>query len=226
MVGPVAVVLTNLNGFSAHIISTRTPPGGVPHTTSGELLGREGRLVYQPALHLKGKRARTVGGLFFIWDVTKRSGYVLSEALQGYAPIKSDADAGSLLSITKDGIQAEINGHSCHRCTAEVVLKDGLKAHVTLWQADDAEHFPVRIESANGPILTTLDFSEFRLEYPAQEIFLPPDGFTVYASSVAMMNELIIRETSITSKYQFGASDEPVPVNSGNWHQQAPPGMR
>jgi hypothetical protein len=218
LIGPVTVVLTNLNGFSAHVISTITAPGETPLTASGELLGREGKLIFQPTLAIKGKRARTEGGLFFIWDEPRRSGYVLSEALQGYAPIKSTVESAGQLDITKEGVAEEVNGHPCHRCEAEVVLLSGLKSHLTLWQADDARHFPVRIEAVEGPSRMTLDFSEIRLEYPAQELFMPPDGFVPYASSVALMNELIVRDASLAKKHQLGEEDEGPADQSGNWH--------
>jgi hypothetical protein len=221
LVGPVTVVLTNLNGFSAYITSRITSPGKAPQTTSGELLGREGRLVFQPTLPIKGKRARTEGGLFFIWDETKHSGYVMSEALQGYAPIKSDIAPAGQLNITKESIHEDINGHPCHRCQAEVVLNNGLKARLILWQADDAGHFPVRIEAVEGTNHMTLDFSGIRLEYPARELFLPPDGFTPYASSIALMNELIVRDASFAKKHQFDENIEPVD-HSGSW--RATPG--
>jgi hypothetical protein len=221
LVGPVTVVLTNLNGFSAHVTSAITSPGEAPRTTSGELLGREGRLVFQPTLPLKGKRARTEGGLFFIWDETRHSGYVLSEALQGYAPIKTDVGPAGQLSITKEGIQQDVNGHPCHRCAAIVVLNSGLKARLTLWQADDAGHFPVRIEVVEGLNHMTLDFSEIRLEYPARELFLPPDGFTPYASSVALMNELIVRDASFAKKHQFDENEESPSVRLGDWHSNS-----
>jgi len=225
LVGPVALVLTNLNGFSAHISSTITAPGGVAQTNSGELLGREGRLVYQPTLAIKGKRARTEGGLFFIWDQNKRSGYVLSEALQAYAPVKTDLEAGTRLNITKEGIQENINGHPCHRCEALVVSSNGLQSHLTLWRADDAGHFPIRIQSLNGPNQMTLNFTEVRLEYPGQGLFLPPDGFTSYPTSIALMNELIIRDSSLAKKYQFNPNDEPAPIPSSNWHDPAISGV-
>jgi hypothetical protein len=217
LVGPITAVLTNLNGFSAHVTSTITSPGEEPRITSGELLAREGRLVFQPALPLKGKRARTEGGLFFIWDETRHSGYVLSEALQGYAPIISAAGPASRLNITKESIQENVNGHPCHRCEAVVLLNSGLEAHLTLWQADDTGHFPVRIETVEGPSRMTLDFSEIRLEYPARELFLPPDGFSPYASAIALMNELIVRDSSFARKHQFDESTEPID-QSGSFH--------
>jgi hypothetical protein len=216
LVGPTTVVLTNLNGFSAHVTSTITSPGEPSRTTSGELLGRDGRLVFQPTLPIKGKRARTEGGLFFIWDKTKNSGYVMSEALQGYAPVKSSVPTTGQLSISKDGIREDVNGHQCHRCAAVVGLNNGLQAHLTLWQADDAGHFPVRIEAVEGASRMTLDFSEIRLESPARELFLPPDGFTPYASSVALMNELIVRDAALVQKHEF--SEDGPPDQSGNYH--------
>jgi len=173
-------------------------------------------LIFQPTLVIKGKRARTEGSLFFIWDEKKHSGYVLSDALQGYAHIQSDVEAASQLTIAKEGIQENVNGHPCHRCEAVVVLDNGLKARLTLWQADDARYFPVRIEAVNGPNRMTLNFSEIRLEYPAQQLFLPPDGFTAYATSAALMNELIVRDASLARRPgEFG---EPNEVHSGNWH--------
>ena len=224
LVGPVAVALTNLNGFSAHVTSTTTPPGEPPRTASGILLGRDGRLVFQPTLPLKGKRAQREGGLFFIWDETKGSGYVMSEALQGYAPIHSDSDASGQLDISKDGIQEIINGHPCHRCDAVVLLNSGLKSRFTLWEADDTGHFPIRIESTENPTHMTLDFSDIRLEYPAQELFLPPDGFTPYASSIDLMNELIVRDTSLAKKHEFGEAEEPASVRLGDYHSNVSSG--
>jgi hypothetical protein len=214
LVGPVAAVLTNLNGFSAHVTSTISSPDGASHAKSGALLGREGRLIFQPALAIKGKRARAEGGLFFIWDARTHSGYVLSEALQAYAPIKTGPGSVSQLHIAKEGLQADVNGHPCHRCEAVVMLDNGTDAHLTLWQADDLKHFPVRIETVDGTSHVTLDFSEIRLEYPAQVLFSPPQGFTAYASSIALMNELIVRDSNLAKKYDTGEFDGPADVRS------------
>jgi hypothetical protein len=103
-----------------------------------------------------------------------------------------------------------------------VPLNTGLKARLILWQADDARHFPVRIEAVNGPQRMTLDFSGVHLEYPAQQLFLPPDGFTAYASSVALMNELIIRDASLAKKYGTSEFGDPADVHSGAWRQPGP----
>jgi hypothetical protein len=217
--GPIAVALTNLNGFSAHVTWSNDIASDDSRAKSGELLGRDGKLVYQPTLPVKGKRARTEGGLFFIWDESVGAGYVMSDALQGYAPIKSPFYNAGQLVVLKTGIQEDIDGHPTHRCDAHVTSDNGGDVHFTIWQADDLNHFPVRITGpgANGGAIT-MDFSDIRQEYPDQSIFLPPDGFTPYANSVDMMNELIVRDASLVKKHDFGESEAPTPSPQQNWH--------
>ena len=212
LTGPIAVVLTNLNGFSARVTATTTSPEGFARVRTGDLLARDGFLLFQPMLGIKGKRARTEGGLFFIWDENQHSGYVMSEALQGFAPINGNGTLPDGLSIVNEGIKEDVNGHPCHRCQALVTMANGDKARLTLWQADDARHFPVRIQTLDGVDRLTLDFADIRLESPSRVLFLPPDGFTAYPTAVALMNELIVRDASLAKKYEQGTPDEPQDV--------------
>ena len=62
-----------------------------------------------------------------------------------------------------------------------------------------------------------MDFAEIRLETPPQEVFMPPDGFTPYANSIALMNELIVRDANFARKHQLDESTEPVD-QSGSYH--------
>jgi hypothetical protein len=144
----------------------------------------------------------------------------LSEALQGYAPIKPMVEASGQLDIAKDGIQEEVNGHPCHRSEGDVPLSGNRAMRLILWRADDVKHFPVRIEAVNGPDHMVLNFSEIRLEYPDQELFQPPDGFTPYASSVSLMNELIVRDAAFAKKNGQDL-DEPIDVRPKNWHDNS-----
>lgn len=223
VVGPAAVVLTNLNGFSARVTCTSSSQTAPPETTSGFLLGREGRLVYQPTLPVKGKREQKEGGLFFIWDERSGGGYVVSEALQAYAPIRFGIEATGGPDISKIGTEETIDGHPCHRFDAEVPLSNGLKARFALWEADDEDHFPVRIETVEALNQMRLDFSEIRREYPAEDVFSPPDGFTPYASSVSLMNELIVRDSSLAKKHEFGEAPEPPAIDTGKYGGAATP---
>ena len=100
LTGPVGPVLTNIGGFSAHVTGLLSSPVGSTKVVNGTLLGRDGKLIYQPTLLVKGKRAKAEGGLFFIWDDNQHSGYVISEALQGYAPISSDSSPTNAFSAS------------------------------------------------------------------------------------------------------------------------------
>jgi hypothetical protein len=222
LAGPVAMVLTNFGGFSAHVVFTITPADGPAHSISGEVLGREGKLIFQPTPVVKGKRAREEGSLFFIWDESRHSGYVLSEALQSYAPTRTTVEAATPFAITKGGIQEEINGHICHRYDAVADLLDGRRERLTLWRSDEAGHLPVRLEAVKGLQLMTLNFSEVRMEFPPTDIFLPPEGFTPYGSAVAMINELIVRDARYAKSHSTGEFQDPSDVRSTSWHDSQP----
>ncbi len=225
LTGPEAVVLTNLNGFSAHVTWTTTTADGLSKNKSGDLLGRDGVLLYQPTLAIKGKRARTEGGLFFLWDETRHGGYVMSEALQGYAPLPANSTTASGFAIANEGIREDVDGHPCHRCQAIITLDNGEKMRLTLWQADDQSHFPLRIESLGGMNRVTLNFSDVRVQYPNHNLFLPPDGFTAYPTSAALMNELIVRDSTLSKKPPPGGFDEPTerpPANLADIRRHQP----
>jgi hypothetical protein len=222
--GPVAEVLTNFNGFSGHV-SASFDSDGQPRNKSGDLLGREGRLIFQPTLLIKGKRARTEGGLYFLADQNRHTGYILSEALQGYAPIQLSPGIAlpDIESMPKDGPPEDVNGHPTHRRAMDVSLDAGQIGHLTLWQADDLRHFPVRIQWIAPSNSVTVNFSEVRVEYPQQELFRPPDGFTTYPTPVALMNELMTRDANFAKQNQTGEFDEPPKdTRSSNWRGSSP----
>jgi hypothetical protein len=197
--GPMALLFTNVEGFSARLTASIPSPNGTQRTNimAGDLLGREGLLIYQPFNAAKGKRTRTEGGLFFIWNETEHAGFVLSDPLQAYAPASTSVQPTNVARQTAGAVQEEANGHPCRRIEAVVQSSDGSSARFTLWEAEDARHFPVRIQTPPGPGQMTLNFSDLRLELPPPQLFGPPDGFVKYNTPVALMNELIIRQSAI-----------------------------
>ncbi|HUD82949.1 MAG TPA: hypothetical protein VMQ67_05580, partial [Candidatus Saccharimonadales bacterium] len=81
---------------------------------------------------------------------------------------------------------------------------------------------PVRIRSISGLRDFTLDFSNVRLELPAAELFVPPDGFTKYETAVALMNELIIRQTELLKANERRGTGEGPSPNISTWRQGQP----
>jgi hypothetical protein len=216
LTGPIALLLTNVDGYSAKLTGSVPSENGTQHPVAGDLLEREGSFVFQPQTAVKGKRKRTEGGTFFIWNETAHAGFVLSDPLQAYAPTMPTIQPTNLLLNTTGAIQEEANGHPCRRIEAVVQSSDGTNARFRVWQAEDAKYFPVRISTSPGPQEMVLNFSELRLELPAAPLFGPPDGFMRYDSPIALMNELIIRQGELAKRNELPLMP-PAGPTAGTW---------
>jgi hypothetical protein len=221
VVGPTAISLTNFDGFSANVVSTASANSGV-RTVSGQLLERQGRFIFQPMTTGKIKNGKFVrGGMFFVWDTEGQRGIVLSEALQGYAPVSIPVRLSGVTPPTGQPVIETANGHPCHRVETKVALSDGSTAKLTEWRADDLQSLPVRIREENGASYVTVDLSDVRFDLPDPNLFFPPAGFTRYASSLSLINELMVREASFSAGGVTGSAQ----THSGNWHEPGmPPG--
>jgi hypothetical protein len=197
LAGPVALLLTNVPGFSAKLAGSISSESGSQSTMAGDLLGRDGSLVFQPQSSVKGKRARSEGGMFFIWNETAQAGFVLSDPLQAYAPTSMTVQPTNVVLDATRAIDEEANGHPCRRIDALVQSSDGSTMRFKVWQAEDAKLFPVRIRTVPGPQEMVINFTDVRLELPASALFSPPDGFVKYDSPLALVNELIIRQSAL-----------------------------
>jgi hypothetical protein len=200
LAGPEALFLTNVAGFSAKLTGSISSETGGQSTLAGDLLGREGSLIFQPLSSVKGKRARSEGGMFFIWNETAQAGFVLSDPLQAYAPTVMTVQPTNVVLNTIGAVDEEANGHPCRRIDALVQSSDGSTERFQVWQAKDARLFPVRIKSAPGPQEVVINFSDVRLELPPAELFGPPDGFVKYDSPMALINELIVRQSALNRR--------------------------
>jgi hypothetical protein len=205
--GRVAILLTNVDGFSAKLTGSMPQSSGGQRIISGDLLGRQGALIYQPANAVKGRRARSEGGMFFIWNETDHSGFVLSDPLQAYAPAAATVQPTNVTLNSASAVEEPANGHPCRRIEAVVRSSDGSAARFTIWEAEDAKHFPVRIQSPPGPGAMTLNFSDLRLELPPPQLFGPPDGFVKYETPIALMNELIVRQSALAKRNEVKPSE-------------------
>jgi hypothetical protein len=220
LTGPAALLLTNLDGFSASVAFSLPATAGQTKPVSGDLLERQGRLIFQPAQRVKKKNSPFQGGMIFIWDVDNHGGYVLSDALQAYARMTSGVRGTNVLWETAGANQEEVNGHPCRRLQAAVQCDDGSAARFIVWQAQDARYLPVRIQATTGSRQFTLDLYKVRLDLPKPELFIPPDGFTRYATAVVLMNELIIRQTALLKSYKGTPEEfEQLNPNVQNWRQ-------
>jgi hypothetical protein len=207
LTGPASLALAGFDGFSANAVSTTSDnsllfpaaasEGAGPRAASGQLIGRKGQIIFQPMSTANAKNGKIVrGGMFFIWDTSRQSGFVVSEALQGFAPISAPCQITDLTPVNQEPPPEAVNGHPCHRIEIIAALSNGSTAKLTEWRADDLNRFPVRLRSESGGRRTTVDFSDIRLDIPSAALFSPPADFTQYAGASALINELMIRESA------------------------------
>ena len=197
LTGPASTALAGFDGFSADVLVTSPSVPDGP-AAAGQLIERQGRLIFQPLSTARVKKGKIVrGGMFFIWDSAARHGFVVSEALQGFAPISAPSQVTNVAPENKEPLSEQVNGHSCHRIETRVALSDGSTVKLTEWRADDLNRFPVRVRTESGGRQITVDFSGVRLDLPAPELFVPQEGFTRYDSASALISELIIRESTL-----------------------------
>ncbi len=221
LTGPMAPLLTNVDGFSARLVENTSAGGKTTPKITGELIGRQGRLIFQPTHPDRKLPKDAATGLFFIWNQSQDRGYVLSEELQAYAPISSSLIITNV-SFDENAAPSEtIQGHPCHRLDVAVTLSNGSTARFAEWQADDLKRFPLRLRSLNAQMPFTVDFSNVRLEFSSPRLFNPPEGFIQYASAISLMNELMIRQSTL--KQRPSELEEKMPITGDNsWGANTP----
>jgi len=213
--GPMAVLLTNSPGFSCHVVMTSGSPPVPGETVSGQLLCRGSQLLFAPDAHWLGGKRFLRAGFIFMWDVGAQQGYVLSEALQGYAPISSPVQATNVLALPAHLASESVEGHHCQRTEFEVESSDGSKAPFQVWRASDLKAAPLRIASAAPGRPVIVNLSNLRFEAPSSRLFTPPDGFTRHDSAETLMAEMAMRQENLKRKPAETPSTDFQPPSAG-----------
>lgn len=185
--GPAGALLTNTAGFSARAAfesdtpETRYGLGAI----EGELLSYGTRLLFAPRVSSTPDAELRLGGFSFVWDVATGSGYVMSEALQGYAPVSSS------FRVTHVAVQpTSAPGEQ----TGLVTMSDGSTSLFRLWRAGDSKNPPARLSTVTNSPAFTLRLTKIRFEAPPANLFVPPSDFVKYATPEALADELAVRQ--------------------------------
>lgn len=202
--GAVAMLLAQTDGFSAHVVQTTGSPVPAGQGFAGELRGRAGKLALAPAREQAKSPRANIG---FIWDVAEGHGFVLSEALQGYAPVTMSVKPTNLTSLATSTTTEAVEGHPCQQEQVTVAMSDGSSVGFRAWRATDLKHFPVRIVSSTNSTPFTLRFSNIRLAAPPADEFALPNGFTRYTSAEGMMTEMIVRQHNLKHEQVLSAPE-------------------
>ncbi len=176
-----ALLLTNNPGFTAKVEAR-----SALRTSVGTLFGRGGRLLFIPEPE-KVDRFTPEGRYSMIWDVSKNEGWLLSDALQGYAPV-SMSSFGAATNVTGlDGAK----GASGARVKVTVEMSDGRKPQLMVTLMSDEVLFPAQVEC--GEPMFTASFSKVSFKPPPASAFELPEGFAKFPSAEAMVDEMATR---------------------------------
>jgi hypothetical protein len=198
--GPVSMLLTNTGGYQSEMtISWNETP---PLKVSGQLFVSGGRIRIEA--ETDGSKRANTGGFGLIWDVAANRGYVISEPLQGYAPIEGTIRVTNITTGALPDQPEKIENHLADKAQVVVLESDGQMLHFQLARAQDLGNLPLQINSIDPANSYQLALTKIQPLTPSEELFLPPDGFTKYDSETALLAELTARQQDV-----FGAKSSP-----------------
>jgi hypothetical protein len=200
LTGPAAGLLTNLDGYQGQFTISLGTDGENERVVTGALHERDGKLCYEPVFKKSKRKSFDAGAFSLIWDTVGKQGYILSDALQGFAPVAREPG----------GMNTSNGGDAAK------------PAELRVERAKDLNGLATRIQSLDplGPF--TLTLSGVRPGLPPVEMFVPPDGFTKYESESALLGELAARQRTVMGPgRKFEGDLEPYQQSPGT---QRPPG--
>jgi hypothetical protein len=212
-----AVLPKDSDGFTAHMTMQIRLPEGRTDLIEGELMGKGSKLLFTPEpAGRRGKEMRAAK-ISFIWDVADGRGYILSEALQGCAPISATAK----YIITASGPlndrppMDKVEGHNCEVQNVTITSDNGSTTALRVWRASDLKGLPLQIAIQPDVEHPALRLSKVRLASLSPAVFAAPDGFTKYRTMQAMTSELMLRQASMKRR---------PPPEGGPEGEHGPPG--
>ena len=71
--------------------------------------------------------------------------------------------------------------------------EDGKETEFTVWNASDLKDFPIKMETVNEGVPSTIRYTEVKLEKPDDALFEPPADFQRYNDVGTMMREVMMK---------------------------------
>jgi len=116
----------------------------------------------------------------------------------GAVDLYAERTTGSpYLEMTVD--RAAADRYGLNVADVEDVIETAIGGKNLTTTIEGRQRFPVRVRAETAGRAVTVDFSNIRLDLPNPQLFFPPAGFTKFPSSMALINELMIRESASRS---------------------------
>jgi hypothetical protein len=126
----------------------------------------------------------------------KKENYVVYPALKAYAavPEQNTAPAGAETEPKKTELGKEtIEGRETTKYKVAMKDDEGKDQEAIVWIASDLKNFPIRIQTMNQGIPSTITFSNVKLEKPEAAMFEAPADFQRYTDMGTMMREQMMK---------------------------------
>lgn len=191
MSGAPSWLLTNSQSFTAHV-SAEGLSIPADQVISGELFVRGSRLLFAPKPTKEESKDGPEPGFSFIWDVAEKKGFLLSEALQGWAPLTQRAQTTNSVRQPQ-GPPQKLGGHPAQQEYVVFETSDGARAGYQVWRATDLGGFPVQITSLTSSPPIRITFSKIKAATLPADLFAPPESFARYSSPEALVDEMAAR---------------------------------
>ena len=200
--GPMALLLTNVDGFSARVVLESGATANGAELANGQLLSQGGKLLFAPGVLKSNPKGAKAEAYAYIWDVAVNRGVVLNDPLQGYAPLSYSRHFTNVaMNATMKSAPTEtVAGHPCQQSEVVVVGDDGSASAFKVWRATDLKGLPVRISGASDGQAVTLTLTKVRLEALPADLFQPPSGFAKFDSVEVMVSEIGSRQQKLKQR--------------------------
>ena len=127
----------------------------------------------------------------------KKENYLVYPGLKSYAavPEQQIAAQGEAQGEPKKAEVGKETIDGRETTKYKVMMKDdeGKDQEATVWIASDLKNFPVRIQTMNQGMPSTITFSNVKLEKPEASAFEPPADFQRYTDMGTMMREQMMK---------------------------------
>jgi hypothetical protein len=207
MAGPVAVLLTNADGFQSDFTMSFVDDAERPVTISGWIVAYGGKIRLDAVPGEKSRKVKGEAGFGVVWDTTAGQGFVFSDALQGYASLGGTVQFTNILTELVSSDADHIEGFAVDKVNVMVLGDDGGRTTFQLLRAPDRGNLPLQVYSPDRPHSFVLRLSKIQPAVPQADLFLPPDGFTKYDSQPALITELAIRQQGETVQSRDHSGD-------------------
>ncbi len=193
LTGPVSVVLTNTQDYTARVVVSGT--NGVGTIAAGNLFQKDGVLLFVPGSEELTPQRTWKGSFRFLCDPGRNIGYVISEPLRGFTAfdLAGPYAVSDVLPLTTAPTVSQIDRPQGLQEEIRIRSPGGETAHLRAWRPEETTGPPLQVTSeatADSPAFT-VRLSEVNLDPLSPEIFSVPPGFARYETSDGMVRALM-----------------------------------